>query len=120
VSVSLPDEPLWLEADRARLTQVVVNLLDNAAKYTPAGGEISVTGYREGSDVVLHVRDTGIGISSERLPRVFDLFAEGFGVGLALARALVVLHGGSIEAHSRGPGRGSEFVMRLPVGAPSA
>ncbi len=130
VSVSLPDEPLWLEADPAGLTQVVVKLLDNAARYTPAGGEISVTGYREGSDVVLRVRDTGIGISPEMLPRVFDLFAQpdrsaagverGFSVGLTLARALVVLHGGSVEAHSDGPGRGSEFVVRLPVGAPSA
>jgi signal transduction histidine kinase len=130
VSVSLPGEPLWLEADPVRLTQVVVNLLDNAARYTPAGGEILVTGYREGSDVVLRVRDTGIGISPEMLPRVFDLFVQtdrslvsverGFGVGLTLARVLVVLHGGSIEAHSDGPGRGSEFVVRLPVGAPSA
>ena len=129
VSVSLPDEPLRLEADEGRLTQVVVKLLDNAARYTPAGGEISVTGYREGSDVVLRVRDTGIGISPEMLPRVFDLFAQadrspagierGFGVGLTLARALVVLHGGSIEAYSDGLGRGSEFVVRLPVGAPS-
>lgn len=120
VSVSLPDEPLWLEADPALLTRVVVNLLDNAARYTPAGGEISVTGHREAGDVVLRVRDTGIGISPGMLPRVFDLFAQGFGVGLTLARASVVLHGGSIEAHSDGPGRGSEFVVRLPVGAPSA
>jgi signal transduction histidine kinase len=119
VSVSLPDEPLRLEADEARLTQVVVNLLDNAARSTPAGGEISVTGYREGSDVVLRVRDTGAGIAPEILPRVFDLFEPGLGVGLTLARGLVVLHGGSIDARSDGPGRGSEFVVRLPVGAPT-
>jgi signal transduction histidine kinase len=130
VSVSLPDEPLRLEADPARLTQVVVNLLENAATHTPAGGEISVTGYREGSDVVLRVRDTGTGIAPERLPRVFDLFARadpspggigrGLGVGLTLARALIVLHGGSVEAHSDGADRGSEFVVRLPAGAPGA
>jgi signal transduction histidine kinase len=130
VSVSLPDEPLRLEADPARLTQVVVNLLENAATHTPAGGEISVTGYREGSDVVLRVRDTGTGIAPERLPRVFDLFARadrspggigrGLGVGLTLARALIVLHGGSIEAHSDGAGRGSEFVVRLPANAAGA
>jgi signal transduction histidine kinase len=126
VSVSLPEEPLSLEGDSIRLTQVVVNLLDNAAKYTPPGGEISVTGYREDSEIVLRVRDTGAGISTEMLPRVFDLCAqadrphseESLGVGLTLARILVELHGGSINAHSDGPGRGSEFVVRLPVGAP--
>jgi signal transduction histidine kinase len=126
VSVSLPEEPLSLEGDSIRLTQVVVNLLDNAAKYTPPGGEISVTGYREDSEIVLRVRDTGAGISTEMLPRVFDLCAqaerphheESLGVGLTLARILVELHGGSINAHSDGPGQGSEFVVRLPVGAP--
>jgi CheY-like chemotaxis protein len=126
--MSLPAEPLWFEADPARITQVVGNLLDNAAKYTPRGGEISVTGYCEGSEVVLRVRDTGVGISPEMLPRVFDLFAQterslarsegGLGVGLALARTLVELHGGNIAVESEGPGRGSEFVVRLPVGAP--
>ena len=129
VSVSLPEEPLTLEGDSARLTQVVVNLLDNAAKYTPPGGEISVTAYREHSAIVLRVRDTGVGISPEVLPLVFDLCAqadrslaradEGLGVGLTLARILVELHGGTIDAHSEGPGRGSEFVVRLPIGAPS-
>jgi signal transduction histidine kinase len=128
VSVSLPEEPLSLEADSTRLTQVVVNLLDNAARFTPPGGEISVTGYREDSEIVLRVRDTGVGISPEMLPLVFDLCAqadralphveEGLGVGLTLARILVELHGGSINAHSEGPGRGSEFVVRLPIGAP--
>ena len=128
VSVSLPEEPLSLEGDFIRLRQVVANLLSNAAKYTPPGGEISVTGYREDSEIVLRVRDTGIGISPEMLPRVFDLraqadrslthFDEGLGVGLTLARILVELHGGSIDVHSEGPGRGSEFVVRLPVGAP--
>jgi signal transduction histidine kinase/ActR/RegA family two-component response regulator len=129
-SVSLPETPLWLTADPARITQVVGNLLDNAAKYTPRGGEIAVTGSREGGEVVLRVRDTGIGIAPEVLPRVFDLFAQldrsparpqgGLGVGLTLARTLVELHGGTIAVESEGPGRGSEFVVRLPVGAPAA
>jgi signal transduction histidine kinase len=132
VSVSLPEEPLRFEADSTRIIQVVGNLLDNAAKYTPRGGEISVTGYCERGEVVLCVRDTGIGISPEMLPRVFDLFVQsepflarsegGLGVGLTLARTLVELHGGSINAHSKGLGRGSEFVVRLPAvfSAPSA
>ena len=128
VSVSLPEKPLWFEADPTRIIQVVGNLLDNAAKYTPRGGKISVTGYGERGEVVLSVRDTGMGISHEMLPRVFDLFVQidpslarsegGLGVGLTLARTLVELHGGSIIARSDGPGRGSEFVVRLPVGAP--
>jgi signal transduction histidine kinase/ActR/RegA family two-component response regulator len=127
-SVSLPDEPLWFEADPARITQVVENLLDNAAKYTPPGGDISVTGYREGADVVLRVRDTGIGMSPELSLRVFDLFAQadrpsarsegGLGVGLTLARTLVQLHQGTITVDSEGPDRGSEFVVRVPIGAP--
>jgi K+-sensing histidine kinase KdpD len=124
VSVSLPEEPLRLEGDFTRLTQVVANLLDNAARYTPPGGGISVAGHREGTEIVLRVRDTGQGMSSEILPRVFDLCAEpggpaahgpeSLGVGLTLARILVELHGGAINAHSEGPGRGSEFVVRLP------
>jgi len=127
-SMSLPAEPLWFEADPTRITQVVGNLLDNAAKYTPRGGEISVTGYGERGEVVLRVRDTGIGISPEMVPRVFDLFVQadrslasserGLGVGLTLARTLVELHGGTIAVESEGPGRGSEFVVRLPVGVP--
>ena len=129
VSVSLPAEPLWLEADAGRLAQVVSHLLDNAAKFTPPGGEIFVTGSREDDEIVLRVRDTGAGISIEMLPLVFDLCAqtdrsasqaeEGLGVGLTLARLLVELHGGSLSAHSEGPGQGSEFVARVPIGAPS-
>jgi signal transduction histidine kinase len=128
VLVSLPEEPLSLAADSTRLTRVVANLLDNAAKFTPPGGEISVSGYREGGEIVLRVRDTGVGISAEMLPLVFDLCAradrsllhaeEGLGVGLTLARILVELHGGRIDAHSGGPGQGSEFVVRVPIGAP--
>ena len=130
VSVSLPAEPLRFVADSTRIIQVVGNLLDNAAKYTPRGGEISLTGYCERGEVVVRVRDTGIGISPEMLPRVFDLFVQsdpflarsegGLGVGLTLARTLVELHGGSIDAHSQGTGQGSEFVVRLPVGVPVA
>jgi signal transduction histidine kinase len=129
-SVSLPEMPLWFEADPTRITQVVGNLLDNAAKYTPRGGQISVAGYREHGDVVLRVRDTGMGIAPEMLPRVFDLFAQsdrrladaagGLGVGLTLARTLTELHGGTITVESEGPGRGSQFVVRLPIGAPIA
>jgi len=129
-SVSLPDEPLWFEADPVRITQVIENLLDNAAKYTPHGGEVSVTGYHEGADVVLRLRDTGIGMSPELLPLVFDLFAQAdrsmtrsegsLGVGLTLARTLVELHQGTITADSEGTGRGSEFVVRLPIGVPIA
>jgi len=125
-SVSLPETPLWFEADPTRITQVVGNLLDNAAKYTPRGGEIAVTGYREGGEVVLRVHDTGIGIAPEMLPRVFDLFAQsdrplahaegGLGVGLTLARILTELHGGTITVQSEGPGRGSDLIVRLPVG----
>jgi len=129
VTVSLPAEPLSLEADASRLTQVVTNLLDNAAKFTPPGGEISLAGYREADEIVLRVRDTGVGMSQEMLPLVFDLCAqadrsvppaeESLGVGLTLARILVELHGGRLSAHSAGAGQGSEFVVRVPAGAPS-
>jgi len=128
VSVSLPEEPLWFVADPMRITQVVASLLTNAAKYTPRGGRISMTGYGEGGAVVLSVHDNGIGIEPEMLGRVFDLFAQadrslarsegGLGVGLTLARSLVELHDGTIIARSEGRGRGSEFVVRLPIGAP--
>ncbi len=104
-------------------------MLNYAENCTPPGGEISVTGYREDSEIVLRVRDTGKDVSSEILPRVFDMGAragrfqardeEALDVGLTLARILVELHGGSINVHSEGPGRGSEFVVRLPVGAPA-
>jgi signal transduction histidine kinase len=124
-SVSLPEEPIWLEVDPARITQVVATLLNNAAKFTSGGGEISVTGRGERDDVVLRVRDTGIGIAPA-MPRILDLFAQvnrsgserGLGVGLTLARALVELHGGTTIVQGEGP-RGSEFVVRLPVGIPA-
>lgn len=124
VTVSLPPEPLWLHADTARLEQVVVNLLTNAAKYTDAGGRIWLSVVREGDAAVLRVRDSGIGIAPELLPRIFDLFTQadrsldrsqgGLGIGLCLVQRLVELHGGSVAAHSV-LGQGSEFVVRLPL-----
>src|SRR5881296_3932042 len=127
--VSLPEEPIWLEADATRLEQILTNLLDNAAKYTPPKGHIAVMASREENDVLLRVRDTGLGISPEMLPRVFDLFAQadpslahsqgGLGIGLTLVLKLVELHGGTVTVHSEGLGRGTEVVVRLPLGTPS-
>lgn len=124
LSVSLPEEPLILHADPMRLEQIVVNLLSNAVRYTPPGGSIWIEGRREEDAAVIRVRDTGQGIAPEMLGRVFDLFTQaapsgpegGLGVGLALVRRLVELHGGTVEALSAGVGRGSEFVVRLPIG----
>jgi PAS domain S-box-containing protein len=125
LSVSLPAEPLWLRADPTRLEQIIVNLLNNAAKYTDEGGQIWLTAQQEGSEVVLRVRDTGVGIAPELLPRIFDLFTQadrtldrsqgGLGIGLSLVQRIVELHGGTVEAHSRGLGHGSEFIVRLPA-----
>ncbi len=132
LSVSLPPEPLYLDADRARIAQVLINLLDNAAKYTGSGGQIWLSAEQVAGDsgngsesVVLRMRDSGIGISNEFLPRVFDMFTQGvrstdqgrggLGVGLSLVRSLVQMHGGTVEAHSNGPHNGSEFVVRLPI-----
>jgi signal transduction histidine kinase/ActR/RegA family two-component response regulator len=125
LAVSLPEEPLFVEGDLARLAQVVSNLLNNAAKYTSPGGNISVSTERIGSDAVVVVRDTGIGISSQMLPHIFDMFTQathpqhtpkdGLGIGLTLVRRLVEMHNGTVSAHSAGAGEGSEFVVRLPV-----
>jgi PAS domain S-box-containing protein len=125
LTVTLPKEPMWLHADPARLEQIVVNLLNNAAKYTEEGGRISVAAEREEGKAAVRVRDTGIGISPKMLPHVFDLFTQdettlhrkqgGIGVGLGVARSLVEMHGGTIEARSEGEGKGSEFVVRLPL-----
>ncbi len=130
LSVTLPSGPIWLNADPVRLEQVVVNLLNNASKYTDDGGQIGVTVVRQGEEMVLKVRDTGIGIEASLLPRIFDLFAQadrsllrsqgGLGIGLALVRRLIELHRGTVEAHSAGLGRGCEFVVRLPVEGPAA
>ena len=127
--VSLPAERIRLVADPVRLAQVLANLLINAAKYTDAGGRIELSGRRDRGELLVTVRDNGIGISSEMMPRVFTLFAQassalersegGLGIGLALVRGLVELHGGTISAHSGGIGQGSEFVMRLPLGNPA-
>jgi CheY-like chemotaxis protein/anti-sigma regulatory factor (Ser/Thr protein kinase) len=124
-AVQVEAEPIWLRADPARLDQMLGNLIVNALKYTPQGGAIRVSAVHEGNDAVVSVRDQGVGISAELLPRVFDLFTQGdrgidrreggLGVGLALVRRLAQLHGGSVEARSEGPGRGAEFVLRLPV-----
>jgi len=129
LAVSVPPEPFFMEADATRLHQVIGNLLNNAAKYTPSGGQVALSLEREGREAVIRVRDNGAGIAPAFLPRVFDLFAQGdrslarpesgLGIGLTMVRRLVELHGGSVAAHSEGPGRGSEFVVRLPLeGAP--
>lgn len=123
LSVSLPPEAIWLEADPVRIEQVLVNLLNNAAKYTEPGGKIWLTAERLGNDCVLTIKDTGIGISPEMLPRIFELFVQadksldraqgGLGIGLTLVKNLVQMHGGAVEAHSGGVGEGSEFMVRL-------
>jgi signal transduction histidine kinase/CheY-like chemotaxis protein len=127
LEVALPPEPLVVEGDEARLVQVVVNLLNNAAKYTDPGGRVWVAGERDGADTVVRVRDSGVGIPPEMRARVFDLFTQlegsrdhaqgGLGIGLALVRRLVELHGGAVACDSDGPGCGSEFVVRLPAAA---
>jgi PAS domain S-box-containing protein len=143
LELQLPAEAVALQGDRVRLAQVCANLLANAAKYTPAGGRIVVTAGLEpagadaaagssvqgngssNGDIVIRVRDSGIGLAPEHLHSVFEMFGQvdttaertqgGMGIGLALARGLVQMHGGSISAHSAGPGQGSEFVVRLPA-----
>ncbi len=122
LTVSLPSAPIWLMADAARLEQVVVNLLTNAAKYTDERGRIGLTVEQEGEECVLRVKDTGMGIAPDLLPRIFDLFKQaersldrsqgGLGIGLALVQRLVEMHGGRVEVHSS-LGEGSEFVIRL-------
>lgn len=122
--VSMPPDPIWLSADISRMEQVLVNLLTNAAKYTSENGHIWLTVQREMDSCVLRVRDNGVGISRELLPRIFDLFTQaersldrsqgGLGIGLALVQRLTNLHGGTVEAHSD-IGQGSEFIIRVPV-----
>jgi PAS domain S-box-containing protein len=125
LTLDLPAEPVRLSGDPARLVQIVANLLTNAAKYTDAGGNIGVSARRDGPDLVLCVRDDGMGMTAELLERVFEPFVQakdsmqrargGLGIGLTLVRTLVDLHGGRIEARSEGPGRGSELVVCLPL-----
>ena len=123
--VELPDEPIRLNADPARLTQVFANLLNNSSKYTPPGGTITVSARRVGDDVVVAVRDDGLGIPRDKLASVFDMFTQvdrsversqgGLGIGLTLVKRLVEMHGGSVAVQSDGEGRGSEFEVRLPL-----
>jgi PAS domain S-box-containing protein len=127
LEISVPSEGLTVEGDEVRLTQVFDNLLSNAARYTPPGGVVSVTGVREEGSVVLRVRDTGVGIEPGLLPDIFDALVQGqrgpdraeggLGIGLSLVRSLTELHGGTVTAHSDGPGLGSEFAVRLPAAA---
>jgi signal transduction histidine kinase len=128
--LELPAEPIRLAADPGRVEQILVNLLTNAAKYTDPGGSIEIAGSAEGEDVIVRVRDDGMGIAPEMLGRIFDLFAQsdntldralgGLGIGLTLSRRLARLHGGELSAVSDGLGRGSVFVLRLPRTATSA
>jgi signal transduction histidine kinase/ActR/RegA family two-component response regulator len=125
LEVEQPDEPLPVEVDPVRVVQIVTNLLNNAIRYTSPPGSITLTIRREEGQATVRVRDTGIGIDAQMLPRVFELFAQadisldrpqgGLGIGLALAKSLVELQDGSIEAHSEGLGKGSEFIVRLPL-----
>jgi signal transduction histidine kinase len=124
LTISLPPTPVMLIADTSRLTQILANLLTNATEYTDPGGEIHLTAEEAGDAVLLRVRDNGMGIAPDLLPRIFDLFQQGehlgdkarggLGIGLTLVRQLVEMHGGSVSAWSAGLGQGSEFVVRLP------
>jgi PAS domain S-box-containing protein len=123
----LTSSPVYVQADPARLEQVFVNLLNNAAKYTPEGGKLWIKATTEGKEAVVHFEDTGIGIPPELLPRIFKLFTQveasrpqskgGLGIGLSLVKRLVTLHGGSVQVRSEGEGKGSQFTVRLPLEA---
>ncbi len=124
-SFTLPPAPVYLDADLTRLAQVFSNLLNNAAKYTESGGRIALTAELKGAEVVVQVQDNGLGIPADALHRIFEMFSQvdrnmeraqgGLGIGLTLVRRLVEMHGGTVEAHSAGPGLGSQFIVRLPV-----
>ncbi len=128
--LAVPSTGLTIKADEVRLSQVIINLLTNAARYTNTGGRVEVTAARDGREIVLRVRDNGIGIAPGLLPHVFEMFVQGvrgpdrseggLGLGLCLVRTLTTLHGGTVSAHSDGPGRGSEFIVRLPASRPKA
>ncbi len=125
LSLKLPEEPIWLMVDPVRLVQVLENLLNNASKYTDAGGHIELSAEAEGSEAVIRVQDTGIGIEKELLPKVFELFTQssrsldrsqgGLGIGLTLVQRLLEMHEGSVSAQSDGVGKGSTFTVRLPI-----
>jgi PAS domain S-box-containing protein len=129
LDVCLSEDDIWLDADFARLVQVLMNLLHNAAKFTAKGGRIRLSAVRDNQSVSIRVQDNGAGVSPENLPQIFDVFSQvtsphgpgqgGLGLGLNIVRTLVELHGGTVEAHSAGPGCGAEFVVRLPVLADS-
>jgi signal transduction histidine kinase len=120
LQVMIPTQEIWVDADPTRLQQVLSNLLTNAVKFTPDKGAIVLAVEPGPTTVTIRVRDTGCGISSKVLPHIFDLFAQekhegGLGIGLAVVRALVERHGGTVEARSDGAGCGSEFIVRIPV-----
>jgi len=125
LEISLPQEPVFVHGDATRISQVVGNVLNNAAKYTPAGGQIWLSVSREGKKAGISVRDTGCGIPPDHLSRIFEMFQQvdqtldrsqgGLGIGLTLAKRLIEMHGGTIEAKSDGPGHGSEFLITLPT-----
>jgi signal transduction histidine kinase len=125
LQVSQPPQPLQLDGDLTRLAQVFSNVLINAAKYTPPGGIIKIDVQADGSQAVVRVADTGIGIAADQMAQIFRIFGQvesdvdrtqgGQGIGLSLAKGLIEMHGGTIEARSEGLGKGSEFVMRLPL-----
>ena len=125
LDVRLPEQPIWMEGDAVRLAQVVLNLLDNASKYSPEGGRIEIVAQQVGAESEIQVRDNGTGISAELLPTIFDLFQQGtrtldrsqggLGIGLTVVKRLVEMHGGEITASSPGTGLGSTFSIRLPT-----
>ena len=124
LTTKVPDEPVWIHADPERIAQAITNLLNNSAKYTPGGGQIRLEAEHEDGQAVIRVRDNGIGIEREALPTLFEMFRQlsradrpqgGLGIGLAFAKRLVEMHGGSVEVRSPGIGQGAEFVVRLPV-----
>ena len=129
LTIGLPPEPLWVYADLTRLAQAFANILNNAVKFTDRGGRISVTAALDGRDALVTLSDTGIGIDAAALPTIFDMFVQidqglgrarsGLGIGLALARRLIELHDGTIEARSAGPGSGTTFIVRLPLAVPA-
>src|SRR5262249_48692241 len=125
LTILLPQEPIRFRGDFARVSQVLANLINNAAKYTPRGGRISVSAERAGGEVVFRVRDSGVGIPEESLHSIFEPFTQvdhtldrsqgGLGIGLTLVRSLVQMQGGTVSAHSAGRDQGSEFVVRFPA-----
>ncbi len=128
-TVALPDAPLWVHADPTRITQIVANLLDNAAKYTPPGGRVALSARQDGGEAVIRVADNGVGIAPEAAGQIFRTFSQlapagsgpgGLGIGLALVKGFTELHGGRVSMASAGPGRGSEFEVRLPLAGEGA